>query len=594
MSFKAPLLLQRWVPMAEWLPGYRGADFSGDAFAGTIVAIMLVPQSMAYAMLAGLPAQVGLYASILPLFLYGVFGTSRTLAVGPVAIVSLLTASAIHRLAPEGGGNALAVALTLAALVGAMMLAMGIARLGFLTNFLSHPVIKGFTSAAALIIALSQLKHLLGLQIPHTERTHELIVNLAGKLGATNLVALGMGATAIALLLVIDKKGEPLLRKSGVPEAVAAPLARVGPFLVVVLGTVLVAMARLDESAGLKTVGHVAAGLPPFSVPYLGWERLQPLLGAAVAIAFVGYLESISVAKTLASKRRQNVDPDRELVALGMANLGAAFTSGYAVTGGFSRSVVNFAAGAKTPLASIITALLVVLTVTALTPLFYFVPQAVLAAIIVVAVAGLIDLEAPRRLWHYSKADFASFILTFALVLSVGVEVGVAIGGGAALLLFLWRSSRPHIAVLGRIKDTEHFRNVRRHSVLTCPEALAVRVDESLYFANARFLEDHLLRLVAEHHGVKQLVLDCSAINHIDSSALETLEKLVEQLRDSGVGFHLAAVKGPIMDRLERTGFPGRVGRECIHLDLDDAMEAIGCTSGDLVEQDMSIHPAAA
>lgn len=221
-------------------------------------------------------------------------------------------------------------------------------------------------------------------------------------------------------------------------------------------------------------------------------------------------------------------------------------------------------------------------------------PQAVLAAIIVVAVARLIDLEAPRRLWHYSKADFASFILTFTVVLLGGVEVGVAIGGGAALLLFLWRSSRPHIAVLGRIKDTERFRNIRRHSVLTCPEVLVVRVDESLYFANARFLEDHLLRLVAEQHGVKHLVLDCSAINHIDSSALETLEKLVEQLRDSGVGFHLAAVKGPIMDRLERTGFPSRVGRECIHLDLDDAMKAIGCTSGDLVEQGTSIHPAAA
>ena len=592
MKSRASTGLARWVPIVKWVRAYRAADFPGDAIAGVIVAIMLVPQAMAYAMLAGLPAQVGLYASIVPLLLYGIFGSSRTLAVGPVAIVSLLTASAIQRVAPEGGAAALSVALTLAALSGTMMLAMGLAQLGFLTNFLSHPVIKGFTSAAALIIALSQLKHLLGIQIPHSEQTHALIGHIFGKLAATNLTALLFGAVAIAVLVFFGKALGPLLRRGGVSETIATPLVQTGPLFVVIAATVLVWALRLDESAGVKVVGTVAAGLPPLSFPPLAWERLQPLLGAALAISFVGFMESISVAKTLASKRRENVDPDRELIALGFANLGSALTSGYSVTGGFSRSVVNFAAGARTPLASMITAVLVGLTVLALTPLFYFVPQAVLAAIIIVAVAGLIDHETPVWLWRYSKGDFASFVLTFGIVLFAGVELGVAIGAGTALAIFLWRASRPHLAVLGRIGNTEHFRNIHRHEVSTCPEVLAIRVDESLFFANARFLEDHLLRLVAEQEVVKDLVLDCSAINHIDSSALETLEKLVTQLRDSGVGFHLAGVKGPVMDRLERSGFPERFGRGCIHLSLDQAMKAVGCGAGDSVFASSPGEPA--
>ena len=584
MSTRAPNWLERWVPMAQWVPTYRAADLPGDAIAGVIVAIMLVPQAMAYAMLAGLPPQVGLYASIVPLLLYGVFGSSRTLAVGPVAIVSLLTASVIQRVAPEGGAAALSAALTLAGLVGVMMLAMGFARLGVLTHFLSHPVIKGFTSAAAIIIALSQLKHLLGIQIPHAEHTHQLVANILQQLGATNGATLAMGVAAIALLLFFGKALDPLLRKRGVNKSIATPLAQSGPLVVVTTATLLVWALGLDRSAGIKIVGTVAAGLPPLSFPPLAWDRIQPLLGAAVTIAFVGFMESISVAKALASKRRQNVHPDRELVALGLANLGAALTSGYPVTGGFSRSVVNFAAGAKTPLASMISAALVLITVVALTPLFYFIPHTALGAIIIVAVFGLVDLKRAPQLWHYSRADFSSFVLTFIIVLFAGVELGVAIGAGTALLLFLWRSSRPHIAVLGRIGHTEHFRNIHRHKVRVCPGVLAIRVDESLYFANARYLEDHLLRLVAEQKDLENLVLDCSAINHIDSSALETLEKLVEQLRDSGVGFHLAAVKGPVMDRLERAGFPEHFGRKCIHLSLDDAMRAMGCAASDLEE----------
>ena len=576
--------LERCVPLAKWAPTYRAADLPGDAIAGVVVAIMLVPQSMAYAMLAGLPPQVGLYASIVPLLLYGVFGSSRTLSVGPVAIVSLLTASVIQRVAPDGGAAALSAALTLTGLVGVLMVAMGFARLGVLTHFLSHPVIKGFTSAAAITIALSQFKHLLGIQIAHAEHTHQLVASIVRQLGATNGITLAMGVGAIALLLFFGKALEPLLRKKGISQSLATPLAQSGPLFVVGMATLLVWALGLDRSAGIKTVGTVAAGLPPLTFPPLDWDRIQPLLGAAVTIAFVGFMESISVAKELASKRRENVDPDRELVALGLANLGAALTSGYPVTGGLSRSVVNFEAGAKTPLASMLTAALVLVTVLALTPLFYFIPDTVLGAIIIVAVARLVDLKIAPQLWRYSRADFSSFGLTFVIVLFAGVELGVAIGTGTALLLFLWRSSRPHIAVLGRIGHTQHFRNVQRHKVRVCPGVLAIRVDESLYFANVRYLEDHILRLVAEQTDLEKLVLDCSAINLIDSSALETIEKLMERLRDSDVGFHLAAVKGPVMDRLERAGFPERFGRKCIHLSLDEAMRAVGCAASDLKE----------
>lgn len=570
--------LADYLPFLRWLAQYRREDLVGDLMAGLIVAIMLVPQGMAYALLAGLPPEVGLYASIVPLLIYGLLGTSRTLAVGPVAIVSLLVATGVSGLAEPGSAQYLQLALTLALLVGLIQFGMGLIRLGFLVNFLSHPVLAGFTSAAAIVIGFSQLKHLLGISMPRTEAFHELVLYAAMHLAETHLTTLIIGLVSVAILFYFKQGLAPQFLRLGLQESLVIPLAKAGPLIVVVIGTLLVWGLGLNESAGVKIVGEVPAGLPPLTLPGFDLSIWQALLPTALVIGFVGYMESISVAKSLASKRRQKVEANQELVALGMANFGAAFTGGYPVTGGFSRSVVNFAAGANTGLASMVTAGLIGLTVIFLTPLFYFLPQAVLAAIIMVAVTGLIDLATFKHVWRYNKADAVSMLVTFGAVLVVGIETGILVGVASTILLYIWRTSRPHYALVGRLGESETYRNILRHEVKTCPHVVTIRVDESLYFANTKFLEDTILKLVAERPEVKHLVLVGIAVNFIDASALETLEALIHELRDAGVEFHLADIKGPVMDRLKAVGFVDYVGPNHIHLSTHDAMQALRCS----------------
>ncbi len=569
--------LRRYLPFLEWLLHYRRADLTGDLLAGIIVTIMLVPQSMAYALLAGLPPQVGLYASIFPLIVYGLLGSSRVLAVGPVAIVSLLVATGISPLAELGSPEYVQLALTLALLVGIVQLLMGMVRLGFLVNFLSHPVLSGFTSAAAIVIGFSQVKHVLGFSVPRTEYFYQRVLYTLNHLGETNLVTLVIGLGSVALLLYFKYSLGSLLGRWGLKEALIMPITKSAPLVVVLVSTLAVWALKLHDQAGVAIVGAVPAGLPPVTMPTLDPSAWQFLLPTALAISFVGFMESISVAKSLASKRRQKVDADQELVALGAANLAATFTGGYPVTGGFSRSVVNFAAGAQTGLASIITALLIALTVIFLTPLFYFLPKAVLAAIILVAVANLFDFRTVKHTWRYSKADFASLVVTFLAVLAIGVEKGILAGVATAILLFLWRTSRPHIAVVGRVGESEHFRNVLRHEVQTCPHVLAIRVDQSLYFANTQYLETAILQMVADNPQVRHLVLIFSAVNFVDASALETLEELNRELRDAGVTLYFAEVKGPVMDRLSAIGFVDEIGQERFFLSTHQAMRQLEC-----------------
>ncbi len=572
---RSPWKLSAYLPFTDWLLHYRRRDFPGDLLAGAIVATMLVPQAMAYAQLAGLPAQVGLYASILPLGLYGLLGTSRALAVGPVAIVSLLVASGIGPLAAPGSSEYLALALILALLAGLIQLGMGLVRLGFLVNFLSHSVISGFTSAAALIIGVSQLRHLLGVQVASADSFVGQLIVLGQALGSTNLLTLGIGTVSLGLLLFFKRGLSPRLQRWGLSPDTSQLLSKGGPLVVVVISTLLVWSLGLDTQAGVRTVGAVPSGLPPLTTPALNLAQWQALLPAALTISFVGFMESIAVAKSLASKRRQRIDPNQELIGLGMANLGAAFTGGYPVTGGFSRSVVNFAAGANTGLASIITAALVLAVVLFFTPLFFYLPQAALASIILVAVTGLIDTDTPRRIWRYSRADGFSLFATFGAVLAAGVEAGLFLGIGVSLILYLWRTSRPHIAIVGRLGDSEHFRNVLRHPVTTAPGLLMVRVDESLYFANTRYLEEYLNGIVADHPDVNNLVLVCSGINFIDANALETLEHLQETLAAAGVELYLSEVKGPVFDQLQRVGWIDKLGKDHLFLSSHAAMAAL-------------------
>ena len=567
----------RYLPALNWLSTYNRSLFSNDLLAGTIVAIMLVPQGMAYALLAGLPPEVGLYASIVPLVIYGLMGSSRSLAVGPVAMVSLLVASGLAPLAAGDIATFIQLALTLALIVGLLQTLMGILRIGFIVNFLSHPVLSGFTSAAAIIIGFSQLKHLLGISLPSTESFFAQTIAIIERLPQTNGVTASLAISAIAILLFFKYGTVPLLKRMGVGESWILPISKIGPLVAVVFGTTIVWWFELNQYAGVQIVGSVPAGAPSLSMPTIDWGTWQLLLPTALAISLVGYMESISVAKSLASKRREKVEPDQELLALGMANLGAAFSGGYPVTGGISRSVVNFTAGARTGMASLITAGFILLTVLFLTPIFFFLPRAILGAIIIVAVVGMIDFQTFIKTWRYNKGDGISLLVTFLAVLTVGVETGILYGAGIAMVFYIWRSSQPHMAIVGRLDNSEIYRNILRHDVQTYPQVLTLRIDESLYFANTRALEEMVLGLIAERPQVKHFVLIGTAINFIDASALETLELLLDELRDSGVEFHLAAIKGPVLDKLETAGFTRHFGEDHIHLTTHDAMRKIGC-----------------
>jgi len=560
------------VPALVWLRGYRRADLAADTLAGAIVAVLLVPQAMAYAMLAGLPPEAGLYASIAPLVLYALLGTSRTLAVGPVAVVSLLVASGLAQLGTLTPGQAMGLAALMAASVGVIQLGMGLLRAGFLVNFISHPVVSGFTSAAALVIAFSQVKHLFGIAVPRGHAPWETVLGTFAGLGRTNPAALVVGLLAVTVLVLHPRLIGPWLERRGAPDWLRALLPRAAPLFVVVLGTLAAFAFGLAESTGLAVVGVIPSGLPRLGLPPLDLGALRELAPTVLAISLVGFLESFAVAQTLASRRRESVEGSQELVALGAANLGSALTGGYPVTGGFSRSMVNFGAGARTGLASIVTAALVALTLVGLTPLLFHLPRAVLAAVIVVAVLPLVDLGAARRIFTYSRADGAALAATFVGVFAFGVEHGILIGALLSGVIYIARSSRPHIAVVGRIEGSEHFRNVERHEVQTDPAVLAVRIDENLYFGNVRYLEQRIHELVADAPALRHVVLIASGINHIDATGLECLERCAETLADAGLALHLAEVKGPVMDRLERAGFVEHLGRGRFHLSTHDAL----------------------
>ena len=547
------MIIERWVPLIGWLRTYHRGLLTRDVLAAVIVTLMLVPQALAYAMLAGLPPEMGLYASMLPLVLYAIFGTSASLAVGPVAVAALMTASALSSFAAPGSPEYIGAALVLAALSGLILIAMGVLRLGFLVNFLSHPVISGFVTASGILIAISQLKHILGVEASG-HNVVELLRALLGQWQQVNVITLLIGLGVWAYLWVCRKRLNGWLTKLGMPASWAGLIVKAAPISAVVVTTLLAWGLQLEQR-GVDVVGFVPSGLPAITLPSLDQSLWLGLLPAALLISLVGFVESVSVAQTLAAKRRQRIDPNQELIALGMANLGAGVSGGSPVSGGFSRSVVNFEAGAATPLAGAFTALGIVLATLLLTDLLAFLPTATLAATIIVAVGTLIDLPAVKRTWQYSRSDGIAMVATLLLTLLHSVEVGIISGVVLSLGLHLYRTSRPHSAVVGRVPGTEHFRNVKRHQVETDEHVAMLRIDESLYFANARYLEDTVMALAARSPSIKHIVLTCQAVNVIDASALESLEAINGRLKDAGAMLHLAEVKGPVMDRLKHTAF---------------------------------------
>lgn len=553
-------LLGKFFPAMNWLPRYRQEDLPGDISAGLTVAVMLIPQGMAYALLAGLPPITGLYASVIPLVVYALFGASRQLAVGPVAMVSLLVASGIGHLAEPNSAQFVALAAVLALLAGLLQFLMGLARMGFLVNFLSHPVISGFTSAAALIIGFSQLKHLLGINLPRSEQVHTILWNAIRQIQDINLPTFAIGAGSIMVLLLL-RRWRPLF-----PAAL----------LVVALSILTVWFFRLDAH-GVAIVGEVPRGLSSPSLPDFSADTVAALLPIAVTISLVGFMESIAVAKSFAAKNRYEVDANQELIGLGLANVAAGLFGGYPVTGGFSRTAVNARAGARSGLASIITAAMIALTLLFLTPLFYFLPNAVLAAIIMAAVFGLIDVKEIRHLYKVKRSDLLLLILAFFATLILGIEEGILLSIVASLVLVIQKTTRPHTAILGQMPGTEIYRNVARYPEVRTFEGVVIfRFDASLYFANIAYLKDRLQEIANHSEAApRAIIFDAGSVNDIDSSADTALREIVQTLRSRGIDLYFSNLKGPVRDVLKRSGFYDLLGADHFFYCTHDAVRRV-------------------
>ena len=551
-------MLKKWFPAFEWLPAYKPTDLSGDFSAGLIVAIMLIPQGMAYAMLAGLPPVIGLYASTIPLIIYALFGTSRQLAVGPVAMVSLLVLAGVSTLAEPGTDTYISLVILLMLMIGFIQFFMGVFRLGFLVNFLSHAVISAFTSAAAIIIGLSQLKHLLGVKLEAEKDVFKIIWEAIQRISEVNRITFSIGVASI-LLLVLLKRWAPKFP---------------GPLAVVVLSILTVYLFQL-ERMGVKIIGEVPSGLPTFTLPFIQLADLLALLPIALAISFIGFMESIAMAKAIATKEKYKVVPNKELIALGLANVGGSFFAGYPVTGGFSRSAVNYQAGAKTPLASMITAILIILTLLFFTGLFYYLPNAVLAAIIMVAVYSLIDVKEAKRLFSVRKLDGWTWVITLLATLFIGIEQGILIGVAFSLLLFIVRSAYPHIAELGYLPEKGVYRNIKRYpEAETDPDIIIFRIDSSLYFANMTFLEDKLCERIGEQPQTKWIILDFTGVNSIDAVAIHSLEEIIDTCRKGDIQFLFAGIKGPVMNILKKAKWDQKYKGNLLFMSIADAFQA--------------------
>jgi sulfate permease, SulP family len=563
--------LARLFPLAAQVEGYDRSTLRSDLSAGLTVGVMLIPQGMAYALIAGMPPIYGLYASLVPLLIYSFFGSSRQLAVGPVAIVSLLVAAGVAPLAAGDPERYVALALLLALMVGVLQLGMGLLRFGFLTNFLSHPVLAGFTSAAAIVIGASQLKHLVGVDLPGTNQVHQLVLALAGRWQEIHLPTFLLGVGAIVLLVVLKR-----WRK-------AFP----GALLVVAISTAAVALLGWQE-AGIRVVGQIPGGLPTPVLPFGGTPGAEgtaalvdpgaiwQLLPVALTISLVGFMESIAVAKVYATRHRYPLDANRELVALGLANLVGSFFRAFPTTGGFSRTAVNDQAGARTTVATLIAAGIIGLTLLLLTGLFRTLPNAVLAAIVMVAVANLVNWKEAVHLWHADRRDLALMGVTFAATLFVGIEQGIVVGVLASLAALVYESSRPHVAVCGRLPDSDTWLNVRHHpDAEETPGIVVFRIDSGLSFANAEYVRERVQILAVTEPAPGDLVFDFHAVNGVDSTSLHQLSEIMTDLEQYGIEPWFAGVKWPIMERLRRVGFDERVGPGRFFHEVSAAVRAI-------------------
>jgi SulP family sulfate permease len=561
--------IENILPVLDWLPNYKKQELKGDLFAGLTVGVMLIPQGMAYAMIAGLPPIYGLYASFIPQIIYAFFGTSRQLSVAPVAMISLLIGAGVSQFADVGSAEYISLAILLALMVGALQLLFGLFRMGFLVNFLSQPVISGYTSAAAIIIGLSQLKHLLGVNMPSSNLIHEIVGATNTHISGTHLLTVVIGVVSIFLIVFIKRLNKSLP----------------GPLIIVALGILAVSVLNLQE-AGVKIVGAVPEGLPSFSLPELSLEGIGSLFSLALIISLVGFMESISIAKAIQTKRRNyKVSANKELIGLGLSNIAGSMFSAFPVSGGFSRTAVNDQAGANTNLSAWISAIVVGLTLLFFTSLFYNLPNAILAAIIMVAVFGLIDVKTPVFLYRIHRKDFYMLVITFVATLVFGVQIGIITGVVLSLGLLIHRSVYPHLAELGKLPDTNFYRNLSRFpEAHERKDALVFRFDSELYFANINYFKERLEEMIARKgKGLKVIVLNAQSIYNIDSSAAKGLEEIVDDCRSRGMDFYMTEVIGPVRDKLRLTGLLDKIGTDHFKMRCQDALDSYD-------EEDDSAH----
>ena len=564
--------LTAFLPIVSWLKTYTRQDFNSDLFAGIITAILLVPQGIAYAILAGLPPQLGLYASILPPILYALFGTSRTLSVGPVSIAAIMIASVLNAPEINALGNPVQSALILSAESGLIMLLMAVLRMGGLVNFISHPVLTGFTSGASILIIASQLPQLLGLKIPFCGfdgscyREYFLGYNSA---------TLSLGMAAITILIAFGKPLTILLKKAGFRASLVTAFSKCGPLLTVLLATVVVSYFGLTIQNKVAVVGIVPAGFPVLSLDFMNIEKWRLLLPGAAFIALIAYVESVAIAKVTANLRGEKIVPNQELIALGVANLATAISGGMPVAGGFSRTMVNFSAGARTQMAMLIAAGILALAVIFFSPWFENIPKAALAAIILVAIIPLVRLGSIVHTWRYDRGDGLAEIVTLLGVLVLGIEEGISLGIILTVVSYLRKTSQPHIAVVGRIPETEHYRNIKRHNVETWQHLLLLRIDESITFANVNFIEDFITAELRHQGNVKHIILIFTSVSDIDTTALEALENLNHALQASGMTLHLSEAKGPVLDKLKKTDFLSQLKPGKVFFHTEDAVKEL-------------------
>ena len=568
----------RYVPIFSVIASYRREDLNYDLVAGLVVGIVTVPQAIAYAFLAGLPPEAGLYACLLPMVLYALLGSSRQLVVGPVAIAALMVADTIKDHADQFGIDAIGIATVLCVQVGLLLWLLRIFQLGGIVNILSRPVISGFINGAVILIVISQIPALTG--IPATPETGPLLdfASMAGRISDAHAFTITIGLASLLLLWLFPPLVKRLLPQTKGPRKDSA-LLRTGPIFVAAGSILLVLVAGVET----PSVGYIPAGLPSINTPPFDLDLWINLAPSAALIAIVAYVESFSVGSTLASRQRKRVNSHQELIALGAANLGAAFTGAYPVAGSFSRSSVNYSAGGRTPVSSIVSALVILIALVWLTPVFQILPHAALAAIIIVSVVGLVAFKDLKTHWRFYRLDVVTHVVTLASVLAFGVETGLLTGVCVSILLFIRHSSRPQITIVGRLGDSTHFRNIERYDAETWPEVVALRVDESLYFANANRVEDRVLKIVETHREARHILLVCSSINFIDTSGLEMLSRINESLRSVAIKLHLSEVKGPLMDRLADTSFAQELSGQ-IFFTTDEATQILDQDTAGAIE----------